>query len=721
MINTEIFIEGLQADLSADVSALFTYSLADVKEFDSRDTAYSKTIVFPGTNQNHQLFGHAFEFTAYNEYDSGMPNIGSNFNAAKAARCLVLLDGVQIFKGILRLLEIKILNGAIEYEAFVTGELGGLITAIGNRKLTGNTDTAGYLSIADDLDFSSYNQDWNFTNITQSWADLAVAGYLGYGVYWPLIDYGNTTPDRVHYSYQAMRPALYVHEYLVKIFEKAGYTFECPFFETPFFLRQVIPHNEDKIYKMVRMLVKHQRFGAMPALLESATPGVGGTLTSAVVHGTSIELNNFTVNGGGASFTYNAGQPTIPISISVPIAFRSTGGQHGVRVTVSLLFNGVPIDDAVFQLDNPGPTFNQYNNVLLQASGVLLAPGDIIAVHAVAVYPGIPPLSAWEVFVTSSTIAIEAQYAVAAPASFGDPLSINNLIPKGILQKDLLISIVKMFNLYILEDPQRNRHLKILPYPDFFDNSDPLDWTNKVDRSRDISLKPMSEVNAKYFNFLYEKDNDYDNDTYYKRYAMGYGDRTYDSGLDFVKDKKDLKIIFAPTPIVGLFGNDKAVSRIMKADGNGVETRTESKIRILQAKRMPAAAWNLLDDDLATVLSSSVYYGYAGHVDDPGTPQGADLNFGAPAEIYWVPANPYTAPNLFNVCYSAYMAEITNKDSKLLTCYVRLSQVDIYALNFARAIRIDGQLWRLNRAIDYNAAQEDVTKVELLKVINLSY
>lgn len=713
-MQTEIYIEGQQIDLSADISALFTYAIDDVKDFASRQTKFSKTIALPGSARNNQIFGHAFQFTAYNAHDADLPNVGANFNAAKAAACIVLVHGIQVFKGVIRLLEVKLLGGALEYETAVFGELGGLLGDIGNRKLTGNTDTAGFINTNDDLDFSAYDQAWSFTNMINSWAALA-GGSGGIGVYFPLIDYGETTDaTRVHFKYHALRPALYVAEYVQKIFAKAGYTYDCAFFQTAFFKRLIIPHNEDQLYKMVRMLVDHRRVPSGTALLESAGP----TMSATPVFGTSTELNNFTVGGGGSSFTYIGA--TTPGAVTVALGFRCTGGQGLVRVTSTLVKNGTPITSHQFVMSAVGPTFTTHHTMTLQIPGGMITTGDVFNVACVATIPGIAPTSAWSAFLDSGRITIESLYAVAAPATYGDDLSINNLIPKGILQRDFLMSLVKMFNLCIVEDVQIRKHLRIMPYADFFDNSTPLDWTEKVDRSQEISLKPMAEVNARYFNFLYEKDSDYDNDTYQKRYAMGYGDRTFDAALDFVAEKKDLKVIFAATPLVGLSGNDKAVPRIMKLDSSGVESRTESKIRILQAKRIAVNSWDVLDD-VGVTINSSTWYGYAGHVDDPGTPQGADLNFGAPAEIYWVPANPYTAPNLFNAFYSAYMAEITDKDSKLLTCFVKLSPIEVLNLDFSKAVLIDGQLWRLNKVVDFDAVDERPTKVELLKVINLSY
>ena len=81
----------------------------------------------------------------------------------------------------------------------------------------------------------------------------------------------------------------------------------------------------------------------------------------------------------------------------------------------------------------------------------------------------------------------------------------------------------------------------------------------------------------------------------------------------------------------------------------------------------------------------------------------------------------YPSANLFNGYWSEYVAEITDKDSKLLTGFFRLNDVDILNLDFSKLIYIDGALWRLNKVIDYNPIEQDVTKVELLKVIELSY
>ena len=110
-------------------------------------------------------------------------------------------------------------------------------------------------------------------------------------------------------------------------------------------------------------------------------------------------------------------------------------------------------------------------------------------------------------------------------------------------------------------------------------------------------------------------------------------------------------------------------------------------------------------------------YGYAGHLDDPTAPQ-TDINWGAPQEIYFTLSTPYPSANLFNGFWSEYLAEITDKDSKLLVGYFHLTEIDILNLDFSRLIYIDGVLFRLNRIVDFNPMVNAVTKVELLRVIN---
>ena len=170
----------------------------------------------------------------------------------------------------------------------------------------------------------------------------------------------------------------------------------------------------------------------------------------------------------------------------------------------------------------------------------------------------------------------------------------------------------------------------------------------------------------------------------------------------------------------GAVGTDKVYPAIYKKSGNeGFEDTIEHNIRIMQAKKIEGvSSWDILNG--STVVRSQDYYGYAGHLDDPDAPA-SDINFGVPKEFYFGLVSGDLSANLFNAYYSPYLAEITDKDSRMLTAEFRLTIQDIYDLNFQRLVYIDGALFRLSKVIDWNTSGDELTKVELLKVINLVY
>jgi hypothetical protein len=76
---------------------------------------------------------------------------------------------------------------------------------------------------------------------------------------------------------------------------------------------------------------------------------------------------------------------------------------------------------------------------------------------------------------------------------------------------------------------------------------------------------------------------------------------------------------------------------------------------------------------------------------------------------------------LFNAYHSEYIAEITDKNSKMLTCSALLNTIDIFNLDFSKYIWIDGILFRLNKVEGYNPMEYNTTKISLLKVIETTY
>lgn len=713
---SEILLEGSRLDLFEDLGAELNYAIDDIKDFSSRNTNYSKTITLPGNANNNKIFGHIYSFTSANNYfvsDPNSPNIGYNFDPGKQASCKIFVNKIQVFKGVLRLLEIKIDNGTIEYECVVFGELGGFASAIGN-------------SLLEDLDtFNGYNQNWTATNVINSWTAAGVAS--GMGVVYPLIDYGQVKHGTRDYHLNAFRPAFFVKEMIDGIIEDSGYTYESAFFETPYFKSLIIPNNKAELEQLRK------------DLLEVYNSSTITTNTEYIQFSTLSNLSLFSTTNN-QTFTFTGTTGTLGKFRVVAQPYMTDAGTF----TIAVYQNSTELYSETFEPSTP----NQIYEIdwLIDA---VLNNNDLIAIqvtyNAVQEYQSV---------VTNMTFSFVSDYPVTIAATLNAMLQMKNLLPKGIQQKDFFASICRMFNLYVFEDADKTNHLLIEPYIDFYrtgagflklndlgelllhgqagDNtgllllSDPvadsIDWSNKVDYSQEISLKPMNEINSRYYDFVYTEDSDYYNETYFKKYNESYADRKEDTQFQFAEERTEINIIFSPSVLVARGGDDKLCASIFKVE-NEVEVQMDCNIRIMQFAYMTGISNYHIkgvspsNSNLSSTLNS---YGYAGHLDNPEIPTN-DLNFGAPNQVYFTLTSPFPSANLFTAFWGDYLAEITSKDSKLLTCYLYLNIVDIYSLDFAQLIYIDGALWRLNKIIDFNPTIPQTTKVELLRVIELTY
>jgi len=672
---TRIFIEGYELDLTQGLSNQITYAIDDLQNLDSKSTSFTKTIVLPGTANNNKLLGNIFDFNNANFDNPLDPNVLANFNAARNASARIEIDGLQIMKGILRLLEIVHVDGAIEYECALFGELGGFINALGNKRL-------------EDLDFSAYNHTYSYANIVSSWNTSGSTSYC-----YPLIDYGNVSTDKVNFQYKTFKPALFVREYLDKIFTGSGYTYECDLFNTNDFRKLIVPNNSKQLTKETNNVLALSK-----AIVQAMNTGGSQDFVSYETKVGSL----FTASISDTLFTYN-GTPTLTTNLTIELFGDYTLARR--PLTIAVLKNGVAISGSS-QTYN-GTDLLYYNKSL----SVTLATNDTLRVRTSCILD-----DGDEVNVSESTINVINDVATTAPIELGDTMVINNTIPKGIFQKDFVTSIMKMYNLMIIEDKYKTNHLVIKPYVDFYTGTI-VDWSDKLDHSKAIKIKPMSEINARYYNFKYKQDNDFYNEDYRKKFNEGYGDRVYDNGLEFAKDTESVEIIFASSPLFGTSITDKVFPAIYKkSDNNSKEDPMDHIMRIMQINKITGVtSWSILNG--ATNLGSNTAYLFCGHLNNPTTPN-IDINFGAPQQLFFNLTSGDLSYNLFNVYYSPYMAEITDKDSRLLTGFFDLTELDIFNIDFAKYYFIDGGLYRLIKVYDYSPENNDTTKVDLLRVID---
>jgi len=480
-----------------------------------------------------------------------------------------------------------------------------------------------------------------------------------------------------------------VKEYLDKIFADAAYEYECDFFNTARFKSFIIPNNTKELKS------------AGQRLLEAEDTDVAITIPAGSKFYLDYDniINNSFIQINSSTFEFDS-----PVSIPAKIRVSITASGSGIpNVSINVEKNGVRLNGIIVGFASAS-TFETQTT---------LVDGDVIRIY----YQNQDPFNARSFNISANTLNIISTTDIQVPVSVGDTIRVNDTIPKGIFQRDFLASILKMFNLYVVEDRIEEKRLIIKPYIDFYSGEN-VDWTYQVARDKTWNIMPMGNLNGRIFEYKYKEDGDFYNDEYRKKYNITYGSRQFDTGFQFSKDRQTTDVIFAGSPLIKYSGTDKTVTAIYKkSKGNSVdqEELTESVLRILTCKKITGVtSWKIKNgvSDLATITD----YGYAGHLDDPTTPT-FDLNFGAPNEIYCDP-DQYTSNNLFNVYWSSYIAEIADKDSKLLKCHVYLRPIDIAKLDFSKDVFIDGVRFRINKIDDYDGLNNELTRVELLKVTN---
>lgn len=701
---TQLLIEGYELDIYEGIGALFTYQVDDVSSFAKKNTSFSKTITIPATAKNKKLLGFVEDLTINSDYSSGLPNVLTNYNAGVPANCIVLIDSIQVFKGIIRVLEITNTNGLIEYQCSVFGELGGFFFNLTNK----------YLS---DLDFSAYDQEWTWTNVSASWNNVGSGAFFGLG------DYGNCsiTSSKHDWSYEAFRPAFFLQEYLNKIFDVSKYSVDMSALTgISWFNRLVVPHNQEELY--LPAILKSYYVGSpitqdLRNVFQYVSPTTGDLffkfyleISNYLTTGTTTVTVELYKSGSPIISTSATWSPTEPLGTVKTLQFTSTALVTGVVNTDEFDIRISSSVSGQFLINNQNTSYFQINQGT--STGSILYKGIISNPSWVSTYLNL----------TTSPVLFDSHmvgtyYDQVQAARYNDLIDMNFAIPKNIKLTDFVTSVLKLFNCMIIEDKDVEKGLKIIPYIDYYyPLPTAIDWSNKIDRKTAFKIKPMSELNARYYEFRYDVDSDWINTVYKEKYGIGYGEKVFDSEYQFSKDKSEAKIIFSPSPMFTVSGEEKIFPIFWKSTDNGTtEGRMGTKLRLLFSLKITDLVTGWEFHKTGGTKENNIHeYGYMGHYNDPSSPT-FDLNWETPRELYFS-FNREVPPNLFNSYWSSYLAEITHKDSKLLVANVYLNKIDIKDLDFSKPIYIDGVLFRLNKVVDYNSEQEGLTKVELLKL-----
>jgi hypothetical protein len=736
-MDTEIYINGTLIDLYDKFPMSLNYAIADIVHPDKRNANYSKTIKIPGSKTNDALFGYIFSISKEVSSNNTLINFAPDFNPNLKADCVIYRKTLLQFKGYVQLLQINSVKGKREYEIAVYGNVADIFTELEGINLS-------------DLDFSEFDHTFTKAHQKESWdtriqnngsnyTNFSGGAPTGEGYVYPIIDYGyRPTPDN-KYEVLHLYPAIYLKQYIDKIFEFAGFTYTCSFFQSEFFRRLIIPFSSELV-NLTPTEVDNRKFKAgLNSDIVFSDTGLGADINQGFGVGLDpVILNNDTTGGNfdnssqydvttgfftvGKSGYYDL-NASFTVNFDVTLATGSTtwanpGGQaFGQAFFLIKDTSGNNIGggggDGKNVVNFGDFTFNpRLTNVYLQKGWSVR-----IAINAFAAYFNFPGATANDGAVNVTIKHTGATFynaPVVSPILEGDLMQLNSTLPKDIGAKDLFQSIITMFNLYVDIDPSNEKNLLIEPAKDFYTNNSVVDWTSKLDLNKEIWIRPVSEIEGKDYRFSYKEDSDYYNQKYQDVFQQTYGEVDYQVRNDFVKGTKEIQVIFSPTPGVGNFDNGMVVPTIIKQNEDLTKSPQPGRVRLLYYGGVKSAGGIWTYKSTSSGDSTETTYPYAGHLDDPYNPT-VDILFNVPKQLYYA-ASSYTTNNVYNIYWKQFIEEITDRDSKLITAYFHLRPIDIFKLSFKNFIHVDGINYRLNQILDYDPNVQDSFKVELSKV-----
>ena len=221
MSNYELWLlDGVSEPVKLDTEDLniqTTFNVAEMADISTRKDTITTTVLIKGTKTNNIAFGSMFHANKTST-EGDLTKFGFNYNPLRAVDCWVYEDGVLLFNGSLRVLEVDLTkDNEVFYSTFITGKFIDFKNLITDKKLT-------------DLDFSDLAHTYNYTNIIDTWAAPLGVGYL-----YPFIDYGIVfNPAATNYTSYVndvskvnvlnFRPGIYVAEYLNRILNQLNWT-----------------------------------------------------------------------------------------------------------------------------------------------------------------------------------------------------------------------------------------------------------------------------------------------------------------------------------------------------------------------------------------------------------------------------------------------------------------------------------------------------------------
>ena len=697
-----------------------SFQIEDIRTTEAT-SVFSRQFRVPATNRNTEFFKTVFLVN------------GQDFDVTLKYNASILVDGVEFRRGQFRLNKVYVneVSNVIDYECIFFGETKSFASQVGE----------GFLN---ELDLTEYVHVLILDNVKLSW-EAYPEGALTDGLFegdilYPLIDHGNTYGDegnppvlvpqetRIsavdasdHFNFtkgnqqqnkliaERFKPMIRLKVLIDKIFAETDYTYLSNFLESnrvrhmyvSAFGNQpspTVPPSTQNIFEGELQQVLFNQFAEPIPFVPVLDPGSNWTIGNKYV----VPLN---------------GNYDIRLNISGQV---QGDAPLGGEITVSLLYdNGIIINSLISQVFTvgAGATIN-FDVFDIAEAQVLEVPGEV-----------------WvQIDVTGGQIAnmvVESNATLevlTAPGLFNPGTELKDDYKKLDFFKDILTR----FRLVMQPDPSFEGRFIIEPWQNWIGSGEILDWTHKVDLSKDIQISPLFYTQQAKITFKDQEDLDFLNKLNIEEFGERFGELRAVSQNELLSGERVIESIgLAPTPITQIegstdvYGNTFVIPQVhVHESGNNLDYPVQhlamtAKTRLLFYNGMKSTGtimWYTADD---INNEGQLEYPMVSYYELwPTQSGGLNLNWQRERGYirYYDSTELLRGRSQYEVYWAEYINSLYNSFARRVTVNVKLSTLDLQTFSFDDVVFIKDTYYYVERINDVLVGQDSIVKVDLIKL-----
>lgn len=803
MHRIQLFVNNQKVDLPEELSLPMNWTFTDLTHPTAVKNSFSKTLTLPGTPTNNSVFDKFFD----------TKHLIVNFDPADRIPFELFSGSSLIETGYVTLNRVVRSSSSWNYEVTLYGGLGDFLFSISSSTLE---DLSTYFGTDVTINKELVKEDWDSNrSLSKSICWVPEYGGINDGFQSDKVTYG---PDQTleledeidqfsmgDFRSWCQRPAVFVSEIVNGICAESGFNVEIDQEWTS----QTNPYWENLVVTMPKL-----EFEERDTTFDTSAFAFNPFYESLAPSDASFYVDWQTVNTVNLENIGHIVQPTLETNLEMFFTTQSTLYPEHAKLynedTIFLTFELCFYDSSTKGFWETGDRIvicSPNANWTSKEHDIIFRWSEIVKDEARSVYDPVQKVSTvyWQpkfydedleqvlgivhhkfefdsIMTTGMTNVVPAilfngshyvelsmsnnklhfKYSTNDSIHSGKMLTWPDIVKSDVNQCDFLLSYMKTFGLMMTQD-KRTKSVHIMPRNAFFRDYEILDWTGKLDLSKEVELKPLN-FDKRWFSFAFGPAESSYLEAYSKRFDTSYGSYVHDTRLLTNDETKEMlsgtvftcpfttteyiwHYLFNLVPGGALEPSATTeydpVPRPSNFTWNGYTREpADNDMQLFFRSGRQSPQWKCwISDDTPTMTFNQefnyiypspslaslytkkvqflpVYSDYLSTKD--GWSDNWSLQWAKPQKTFNGLSYSDESASLFSRFWQKFVEDIYDKNTKVLTGYFRLTPEDIANFSFKDFVFIDGQLWHVNSIIDWDAASYSTTKVELVQVQDIA-